>query len=61
MQETHLTENPGDFHWRDGGEDHMNSPAAIAAIQEAARRKNLQAYEKYVVESDKQIRNCTLR
>ena len=39
MQETHLTENPGDFH----------------------RRKNLQAYEKYVVESDKQIRNCTLR
>lgn len=40
VQEVSLIENPGDFHWRDGGEDHMNSPSAIAAVQDAARRNN---------------------
>lgn len=56
-----LIEHPGDFHWRDNGEAHMNAPSAIAAVQDAARRKNQKAYEEYVTESDKQIRNCTLR
>jgi hypothetical protein len=39
----------------------MNSPSAIAAVQDAARRNNRKAYEEYVTESDKQIEKCTLR
>eukprot|EP01134_Creolimax_fragrantissima_P007685 CFRG7685T1 len=61
IPEARLIENPGDFHWRDGGEDHMNHPNVISSIQDAARRNNKSSYEKYVRESDKQIKNCTLR
>jgi glutamate synthase (NADPH/NADH) len=58
-----LTVQPetGDFHWRNGGEMHINSPAAISSIQDAVRRENLSAYERYSLESFEQIKNCTLR
>ncbi|KAL1819126.1 hypothetical protein ACET3Z_013995 [Daucus carota] len=29
--------NPGDYHWRKGGEIHLNDPLAISKLQEAAR------------------------
>ncbi|KAJ8492455.1 hypothetical protein OPV22_014176 [Ensete ventricosum] len=29
--------NPGDYHWKKGGEVHLNDPLAIAKLQEAAR------------------------
>ena len=30
----------GEYHWRDGGEPHVNDPASIANIQDAVRTKN---------------------
>ena len=36
--------NPGDFHWRLGGERHMWDPEAIADLQLAARDNNEDAY-----------------
>ncbi|KAJ3020347.1 glutamate synthase [NADH] [Thoreauomyces humboldtii] len=51
----------GDYHWRDGGESHINDPASIASLQDAVRRKNTNAYEEYSKHSYEQIKNCTLR
>ncbi|KNC98096.1 glutamate synthase, NADH/NADPH, small subunit [Spizellomyces punctatus DAOM BR117] len=51
----------GDYHWRDGGEAHINDPASIANLQDAVRRKNTNAYEAYSRQSYEQIKNCTLR
>jgi len=50
----------GEYHWRDGGEEHINDPNAIAGLQDAVRRKNLSAYEEYSRISQQQIRKCTV-
>lgn len=42
-----ILRNPGQYHWRNGGESHINEPAAIAALQEAATKNNKNAYEQY--------------
>ncbi|KAJ1617434.1 hypothetical protein T492DRAFT_493405 [Pavlovales sp. CCMP2436] len=39
--------NFGDYHWRDGGEKHYNTPAAMVALQLAARTNARPAYEAY--------------
>ncbi|KAI8826607.1 uncharacterized protein EV422DRAFT_3637 [Fimicolochytrium jonesii] len=52
---------PGDFHWRDGGESHINDPSSIANLQDAVKRKNETAYETYSRNAYEQIKNCTLR
>jgi|TARA_B100002003_G_scaffold249552_1_gene286198 glutamate synthase (NADPH/NADH) large chain len=36
--------NPGEFHWRSGGETHMWDPSSISNLQIAARTKNEEAY-----------------
>jgi len=36
--------NPGDFHWRAGGDRHMWDPESIAALQNAARNNDENAY-----------------
>ncbi|CAG8497102.1 530_t:CDS:2 [Paraglomus occultum] len=51
----------GEYHWRDGGEHHINDPEAIANIQDAVRMKNQSAYDKYSRNQHEQIKNCTLR
>lgn len=51
----------GDYHWRDGGEAHINDPASIANLQDAVRRKNDKSYEAYSRQAHEQIKNCTLR
>lgn len=51
----------GDYNWRDGAEEHINTPASIANLQDAVRRKNDSAYAAYAKESYNQIKNCTLR
>jgi len=51
----------GEYHWRDGGEPHINDPVAIANIQDAVRTKNDKSYEAYSLASYEQIKNCTLR
>ena len=51
----------GEYHWRDGGEAHMNDPAAIANIQDAVRTKNDKSYEAYSRAEYEQTKACTLR
>lgn len=51
----------GEYNWRDGGESHINEPAAIASMQDAVRNKNQSAYEAYKKKETEAMRNCTLR
>jgi glutamate synthase (NADPH/NADH) len=51
----------GEYHWRDGGEAHINDPASIANIQDAVRTKNDKSYEAYSRSEYEQIKACTLR
>ena len=51
----------GEYHWRDGGEPHVNDPVSIANVQDAVRTKNDKSYEAYSKSEYEQIKNCTLR
>lgn len=51
----------GEYHWRDGGDPHINDPASIANLQDAVRSKNDQSYAKYSKTAYDQIKHCTLR
>lgn len=51
----------GEYHWRDGGEAHVNDPTSIANIQDAVRNKNDKSYEAYSKSEYEQIKSCTLR
>jgi glutamate synthase (NADPH/NADH) len=51
----------GEYHWRDGGEPHVNDPTSIANIQDAVRSKNDKSYEAYARSEHESIKNCTLR
>lgn len=51
----------GEYHWRDGGEAHINDPTSIANIQDAVRTKNDKSYEAYSLSEYEQIKSCTLR
>lgn len=51
----------GEYHWRDGGEPHINDPVSIANIQDAVRTKNDKSYEAYSLSEYEQIKNCSLR
>ncbi|EGS23166.1 glutamate synthase-like protein [Thermochaetoides thermophila DSM 1495] len=51
----------GEYHWRDGGEAHVNDPVSIANLQDAVRQKNDKSYEAYSRSEYEQIKNCTLR
>ena len=54
--------NPGDFHWRSGGDGHMWDPTSIANLQVAARNNSTEAYAAFVRHTNEQTtRNCTLR
>lgn len=53
--------NPGAFHWRSGGEKHINEPTSIASLQEAAVSKSLNAYEKFCQSTMESVKACTLR
>ncbi|EPE08819.1 glutamate synthase [Ophiostoma piceae UAMH 11346] len=55
-----LTES-GEYHWRDGGEAHINDPSSIANIQDAVRTKNDKSYEAYSRSEYESIKQCTLR
>ncbi|MBZ6376994.1 MAG: FMN-binding glutamate synthase family protein [Kocuria palustris] len=51
----------GEYHWRDGGEAHINDPAGIASLQDAVREKNQKSYEAYSANALRQVRAVTLR
>ncbi|CAG7854261.1 Glutamate synthase [NADH]; AltName: Full=NADH-GOGAT; Flags: Precursor [Serendipita indica DSM 11827] len=51
----------GEYHWRDGGEPHVNDPECIANLQDAVREKNQKAYDSYAQGAYEQIKRSTLR
>jgi len=54
--------NPGEFHWRSGGERHGWDPVAISSLQTAARSGDQNAYERFAQQANDEARaNCTLR
>ncbi len=54
--------NPGDFHWRSGGELHMWNPDTIASLQAAARTNSKEAYRRFADFSNNEAtRRATLR
>lgn len=53
--------NPGDYHWRKGGEIHLNDPLAIAKLQEAARGNSVAAYQEYSRRIQELNKACNLR
>ncbi|KAK7580461.1 hypothetical protein V9T40_001090 [Parthenolecanium corni] len=53
--------NPGYYHWRHGGEKHINDPLSIANLQEAVNNKNNNAYNKFCESTMESVRDCTLR
>ena len=60
MKESVLPD-PGDYHYRSGGEQHINEPAAIANMQDAARTGNKEAFADYSRVTNKQNQSCTIR
>ena len=54
--------NPGDIHWRSGGDRHMWDPPAIADLQVAARTSSEDAYWRFARHANEQsTRGATLR
>ncbi len=54
--------NPGDFHWRKGGDRHMWDPTAIAELQVAARTNSEDAYWRFAKHTNQEAtRNSMLR
>ncbi len=54
--------NPGDFHWRSGGDSHMWDPTAIFNLQNAARTGSKDAYYAFAKYTNEQTtKACTLR
>ncbi|KAH1023919.1 hypothetical protein HUJ05_003496 [Dendroctonus ponderosae] len=51
----------GKYHWRAGGEKHLNEPASIASLQESAVNKNRSAYNRFVESTMQSVRDCMLR
>ncbi|GAA6020313.1 hypothetical protein JCM10207_003222 [Rhodosporidiobolus poonsookiae] len=51
----------GEYHFRAGGEAHVNDPAGVASLQDAVREKNQKSYEAYSANAHKQIKACTIR
>src|SRR5687767_6754287 len=48
--------NPGEFHWRSGGERHAWDPQAIFALQVAARRGDKDAYKQFAAHVNEDAR-----
>lgn len=59
--DTKILRNPGQFHWRNGGEGHINEPGSIANLQEAVVNNNQNAYERYRESTMKSVTDCCLR
>ncbi|KAJ3557788.1 hypothetical protein NM688_g1279 [Phlebia brevispora] len=51
----------GEYHWRSGGEAHINDPAGIAYLQDAVREKNQKAYDAYAANANEQAKAIHLR
>uniref|UniRef100_A0A1I7SQC1 glutamate synthase (NADH) n=1 Tax=Bursaphelenchus xylophilus TaxID=6326 RepID=A0A1I7SQC1_BURXY len=53
--------SPGVYHWRHGGEKHINEPNAVAKLQAATRLNDKKLFSEYSQASNLAQRLCTLR
>ncbi len=54
--------NPGEYHWRAGGDGHAFSPETIANLQVATKTNSRAVYDQYAAKCNDDARNrCTLR
>ncbi len=54
--------NPGDVHWRQGGNEHMWAPQAISHMQAAVRTNSREAWQTFSQHANQQAtRRCTIR
>jgi glutamate synthase domain-containing protein 2/glutamate synthase domain-containing protein 3 len=58
---TPMVPNPGQFHFRNGGEAHLNTPAGMVALQQAARNNSRDAFKQYTAHVDEMNKAVTLR
>uniref|UniRef100_A0A0R3WMW1 Glutamate synthase n=1 Tax=Hydatigena taeniaeformis TaxID=6205 RepID=A0A0R3WMW1_HYDTA len=56
-----FSRNTGLYHWRSGGERHMNDPVTIAKLQAASHNNNREIFRQFSESADEQARHCTLR
>eukprot|EP01013_Petalomonas_cantuscygni_P016151 TRINITY_DN330_c0_g1_i1.p1 TRINITY_DN330_c0_g1~~TRINITY_DN330_c0_g1_i1.p1 ORF type:complete len:2246 (+),score=201.61 TRINITY_DN330_c0_g1_i1:142-6879(+) len=45
----------GEYHWREGGEHHINAPAAIAALQAAVRTADNAQWRRFTDATDREV------
>lgn len=57
----YILRNPGVYHWRHGGENHINEPGSIASLQEAAINNNKNAFTQFRDSTHDSVKKCTLR
>lgn len=57
----YILRNPGIYHWRNGGEGHINEPGSIASLQEASINNNKNAFVQFRDSTLESVRQCTLR
>lgn len=56
-----LVRSDGQFHYRDGGEAHLNTPAGMVNLQVAARTNSREAYKEFARITNEQNKKVTLR
>nr|AWS20468.1 glutamate synthase [Mayetiola destructor] len=56
-----ILRNPGVYHWRNGGESHINAPGPVASLQEAAVYNNKNAYAQFRDLTHQSVKECSLR
>ena len=59
--DSYILHNPGFYHWRSGGEKHVNDPSSIAKLQEATKYDNQSSYKSFAEAAMQTVRDCTLR
>lgn len=59
--DTLILRDTGKYHWRAGGEKHLNEPASIASLQESAVNKNKSAYNRFIESTMQSVKDCMLR
>lgn len=47
--DTLVLRDPGAYHWRHGGEKHVNDPVSVANLQQAARSNSVDAFARFQV------------
>jgi len=56
-----LLNNPGHFHFRNGGEAHLNTPFSMVALQQSVRANSREVFRQYTRHVDEQNKSVTLR